>query len=206
MEFDAATEEIVYCKAACGNNVHKGCFEKWATAKKSAGVGVTCPFCRTKWEVDREMVGAIDKAAGKITREGYTNVASQLGISGLRGMSFLRSTVQAMRCRVRKAVALGADIYQSQTPAPITNSGCEERGITVDYWTKIRSMPTTDMGSHGRSESSGGAVKIGHDRFKLHHKRNTSHALHKISNTKGSLGSILAVERMYESTCPRISR
>lgn len=46
MEFEA-DEEIVWCKAACGNNVHKGCFDQWAKTK--AG-NVTCPFCRTAWQ------------------------------------------------------------------------------------------------------------------------------------------------------------
>jgi len=40
-----AADEIVWCRAACGNNVHRTCFEQWATQKKSSGAGeVTCPF------------------------------------------------------------------------------------------------------------------------------------------------------------------
>lgn len=47
MDFDAENEEIVWCRAACGNNVHKECFEKWAATKYG---DVTCPFCRAVWE------------------------------------------------------------------------------------------------------------------------------------------------------------
>lgn len=28
-EFESKSEEIVWCKATCGNNVHKACFEAW---------------------------------------------------------------------------------------------------------------------------------------------------------------------------------
>ena len=36
MEFEAE-EDIVWCKAACGNNIHKACFERWAaTTRRSA--------------------------------------------------------------------------------------------------------------------------------------------------------------------------
>ncbi|KAK4549665.1 hypothetical protein LTR36_004966 [Oleoguttula mirabilis] len=46
MEFEA-DEEVVWCRAACGNNVHKDCFDQWANTKRS---NVTCPFCRTPWQ------------------------------------------------------------------------------------------------------------------------------------------------------------
>lgn len=32
MEFEEG-EDIVWCKAACGNNVHRHCFEQWARSK-----------------------------------------------------------------------------------------------------------------------------------------------------------------------------
>lgn len=37
MEFES-NEELVWCKAACGNNIHKACFEQWAAASRSSGV------------------------------------------------------------------------------------------------------------------------------------------------------------------------
>ena len=37
MEFEP-NESIVWCKAACGNNIHKHCFEQWAVTTRSSGV------------------------------------------------------------------------------------------------------------------------------------------------------------------------
>lgn len=35
MEFDESdkSEEILWCKGACGNNIHRHCFEQWARSK-----------------------------------------------------------------------------------------------------------------------------------------------------------------------------
>jgi hypothetical protein len=86
-------EPVVWCRAACGQNVHKGCFETWAaTKRRQAGEGgnaaseVTCPYCRSVWEGDEDMIKMIRKD-GKRNEEGYVNVASQLGISTHRGES-----------------------------------------------------------------------------------------------------------------------
>jgi Ring finger domain len=35
-------EEIVWCKAACGNNIHAACFERWASIQQAKGV--TCVY------------------------------------------------------------------------------------------------------------------------------------------------------------------
>jgi len=43
-------EELVWCKAACGQNFHKACFEQWRASKK--GGPVTCVYCRTEWQDD----------------------------------------------------------------------------------------------------------------------------------------------------------
>jgi hypothetical protein len=82
VEFDPAKEEIVYCKAACGNNLHKMCFDQWAASQR--GNSVTCPFCRTAWVGDEEMLKKLAKR-GKVNDEGYVNVAGELGLSGERG-------------------------------------------------------------------------------------------------------------------------
>lgn len=37
MEFEP-DEELVWCKAACGNNIHKACFEQWVATSRSSGV------------------------------------------------------------------------------------------------------------------------------------------------------------------------
>ena len=69
-------EDIVWCQAACGNNVHKACFDKWAKVKAQ----VTCPFCRTLWQLPSKAqsgkihaVNATENGAG-----GYLNVHDQL--------------------------------------------------------------------------------------------------------------------------------
>jgi hypothetical protein len=81
------TDGIVYCRATCGNNIHKECFEMWASTKRQNKNGpdkVTCPMCRTPWQGDDEMVKAI-RNTGVVGRDGYVNVADQLGISTARG-------------------------------------------------------------------------------------------------------------------------
>ncbi|OCK81798.1 hypothetical protein K432DRAFT_415785 [Lepidopterella palustris CBS 459.81] len=89
MEFEPDKEEIVYCKAACGNNIHKHCFDQWAVAKKNSST-VTCPFCRTPWAGDESDMKKIAKG-GKVNSEGYVNVASELGLSGARDYSTYHS-------------------------------------------------------------------------------------------------------------------
>ncbi|KAL2255629.1 hypothetical protein VTK26DRAFT_2982 [Humicola hyalothermophila] len=81
-------EPIVWCRAACGQNIHKGCFETWAVTKRRQGwkAEVTCPYCRSVWEGDEDMVRTIEKK-GERNEEGYFNVASQLGISTVRDYS-----------------------------------------------------------------------------------------------------------------------
>lgn len=83
-EPENSDEEVVYCKAACGNNVHKSCFEQWAATK--IGGSVTCPFCRTPWQGDEDTLKKVAQS-GKVNAEGYVNVASQLGLSGQRDYS-----------------------------------------------------------------------------------------------------------------------
>ena len=85
--FEPETEDIVYCKAACGNNIHGDCFEQWA--KSQAGREVRCVYCRAQWEGDEEQVLRIvrEKIEGgeKRNGEGYVNVGAELGLSGARG-------------------------------------------------------------------------------------------------------------------------
>ncbi|KXL46864.1 hypothetical protein M433DRAFT_64993 [Acidomyces richmondensis BFW] len=83
-------EAVVYCRAACGNNVHRGCFEQWAATKKRGGEAVTCPFCRALWEDEKEYAGKIP-CTGIVNEEGYVNVAAQLGLSGRRDYSTYHS-------------------------------------------------------------------------------------------------------------------
>lgn len=38
MELEPEKDEIVWCRAACGNNVHKACFRQWAATQNAQGV------------------------------------------------------------------------------------------------------------------------------------------------------------------------
>lgn len=80
MEFED-DEEIVWCRAACGNNVHKACFDQWARTKM--GYGITCPFCRTEWDYgDAPKTQKVNVASVSIPtargKDGYRNVRDQL--------------------------------------------------------------------------------------------------------------------------------
>jgi hypothetical protein len=77
-------EDIIWCKAACGNNVHRHCFEQWAKSKPGTP---RCVYCRTAWKGDEDSLKRIAKGAGKLGDEGYVNVAGELGLSGQRDMS-----------------------------------------------------------------------------------------------------------------------
>jgi len=88
-EMEEQGEQIVWCRAACGQNIHKACFETWAATKRkqAANAEVTCPYCRSVWQGDEDMVKKIKKN-GKRNADGYVNVADQLGISPVRGKLF----------------------------------------------------------------------------------------------------------------------
>ena len=76
-------EDILWCKGACGQNIHRTCFEQWAKSKPGP---VKCVFCRTPWKGDEDMVKKVSKS-GTVNQEGYVNVAGELGISGHRDKS-----------------------------------------------------------------------------------------------------------------------
>lgn len=105
-EMEVGGEAVVWCRAACGQNVHKACFETWAATKRrqqrGAGRGggggeVTCPYCRSVWEGDEDMVKAI-RRNGEKNAEGYVNVADQLGISTQRGELSCGGAKGVVRC------------------------------------------------------------------------------------------------------------
>lgn len=83
-EFSPTTDEIVWCKAACGNNIHKDCFEQWA--KSQSGKVIRCVYCRQQWQGDEDSIKRI-VGSGKVNAEGYVNVAGELGLSGARDYS-----------------------------------------------------------------------------------------------------------------------
>jgi len=87
-EFDEKTESIVWCRATCGQNIHKECFEMWAATKRQSSMNpwaeAACPYCRSVWQGDDDMIKNI-KRTSVLNGEGYVNIADQLGISTTRG-------------------------------------------------------------------------------------------------------------------------
>ena len=81
-------DELLWCKASCGQNVHRECFEQWAKSSNAANGQVRCVYCRAVWEGDEDSVRRILQAGGgTIGNEGYVNVGEQLGLSGRRDYS-----------------------------------------------------------------------------------------------------------------------
>lgn len=80
-DLDEEHNELVWCRAACGNNVHKSCFDQWAASQR--GASVKCVYCRTSWQVDPGDLRNI-KQAGSVSEDGYVNVAEHFGMSGVR--------------------------------------------------------------------------------------------------------------------------
>ncbi|KAL8383508.1 hypothetical protein RB595_010625 [Gaeumannomyces hyphopodioides] len=82
------SERLVWCRAACGQNMHEQCFQMWSATKRQQAGGtspVTCPLCRSVWEGDADdSVIKNLKKDGPLNRDGYVNVADQLGISPVR--------------------------------------------------------------------------------------------------------------------------
>lgn len=84
MEFQVA-DDVIWCKAACGNNIHRDCFEQWAKSKPGVA---KCVYCRSHWKGDEDSVKRIAKSGlGEMNEEGYVNVAGELGISTERDTS-----------------------------------------------------------------------------------------------------------------------
>jgi hypothetical protein len=89
-DFEPDKEAIVYCKAGCGNNVHKDCMQSWMTAKAGKA---TCPYCRAQWAVEDvgSFEGKVDLEGATRSEDGYVNIARQLGLSGERDYSSYHS-------------------------------------------------------------------------------------------------------------------
>lgn len=85
-------EELLWCKASCGQNVHRDCFEQWAKSSGTSNGQVRCIYCRAVWQGDEDSVRRILQAGGgQIGSEGYINVREQLGLSGKRDYSTYHS-------------------------------------------------------------------------------------------------------------------
>ena len=82
--YEPECHELVWCKAACGQNMHKSCFDQWVAAQQ--GGTVRCVFCRTPWEVDHGDVASLTQI-GVVNSEGYVNVANRFGMREIRDYS-----------------------------------------------------------------------------------------------------------------------
>ena len=67
-------DQLVWCKGACGQNLHVACMKQWTTAKRRAGAPVTCVYCRAAWLEDTPAAGTGSSSAG-----GYLNFADGTG-------------------------------------------------------------------------------------------------------------------------------
>lgn len=86
-DLEPGKDAIVYCKASCGNNVHKDCMQKWISMTRGKA---TCPYCRAAWAAEdgfKGKLGEVDTKGLERNEDGYLNVAGQLGLSGQRDYS-----------------------------------------------------------------------------------------------------------------------
>ncbi|KAK7746552.1 hypothetical protein SLS62_009349 [Diatrype stigma] len=68
------SDNTVYCRAQCGQNLHEECFQMWAATKRtSVRDKVTCPMCRAPWEGDNDVVKKIQNT-GIVGEEGCYNL------------------------------------------------------------------------------------------------------------------------------------
>ena len=58
---ESSLENTVFCKAQCGNNIHKECFDQWAQSKRSEGWEVTCgkSLSQLDWTWDEYTDGSV---------------------------------------------------------------------------------------------------------------------------------------------------
>ncbi|KAJ2965722.1 hypothetical protein NQ176_g10479 [Zarea fungicola] len=77
MDLDkVSSKSIVWCRATCGHNFYKVCFDTWSRA--CGTLKLTCPQCRSPWETEDRDAGAItvvNKAQAVDSVDGYVNVA-----------------------------------------------------------------------------------------------------------------------------------
>jgi hypothetical protein len=90
-DLEPGKDAIVYCKASCGNNVHKDCMQKWIVMTRDKA---TCPYCRATWAAEDGKLGGLDTKGLKKNKEGYVNVAGQLGLDEQRDYSTYRRGVR----------------------------------------------------------------------------------------------------------------
>ena len=84
MDLDAEHNKLVWCKAQCGHNLHKSCFEQWVASQR--GQEVRCVYCRTPWQAENGDLDAV-RQSGEMGEDGYINVADHFGMSRARDYS-----------------------------------------------------------------------------------------------------------------------
>ena len=47
-ELETNTDDIVFCRARCGQNIHQHCLDAWKSSQDGA---LTCPICHHQWQV-----------------------------------------------------------------------------------------------------------------------------------------------------------
>ncbi|RDA86198.1 hypothetical protein CP532_3477 [Ophiocordyceps camponoti-leonardi (nom. inval.)] len=68
-------QPIVWCRAECGQNIHRQCMDTWLQSSEGPP---RCPMCRCPWEAERtNTFAALENA---ILNEGYANVGLELGM------------------------------------------------------------------------------------------------------------------------------
>ena len=45
----AAAEQVTFCGAGCGNNVHVQCIHHWLSTRAAQALSADCPFCRARF-------------------------------------------------------------------------------------------------------------------------------------------------------------
>jgi len=65
----STSQELVYCKYSCGNNIHQDCFHQWRTSRTDEHKDVRCIYCRAKWDQDWESI------RNAHMKDGYLNLA-----------------------------------------------------------------------------------------------------------------------------------
>jgi len=103
MEFEKG-DDVVWCKAACGNNIHRQCFEQWAKSKAGQ---VKCVFCRTPWIGDEDSIKRISKGGN-----GAVNRVSERGPKQTLADAFFQALNRSTECLLRFSTCLN---YHSST-------------------------------------------------------------------------------------------
>ncbi|KAI9142021.1 hypothetical protein BKA69DRAFT_1156886 [Paraphysoderma sedebokerense] len=74
---------LTWCRAQCGNNVHKDCFTRWSRASRGPD-GATCVYCRCNWVESTKASGTNPKV---LYKEGYMNLGNLQGLPSDRDHS-----------------------------------------------------------------------------------------------------------------------